>query len=128
MSEKVLSVVNINGQLYNGNSITINGDRIIIDGKEVSMPEQKTINITMTGNIENLNVDTAHNVDVRGSVGTLSTVSGDVIVQLDVTNGVTTVSGDVSAMDINGDVMTTSGDVECENITGDVSTVSGDIG
>ncbi len=91
--------VNINGVNYTGNNISIiNGDivggDVIVDG------------VTMTkglqGNIE---------VTVIGNCNKVETISGDVTVQGDVSCGVKTMSGDVSAHDIKGGVKTMSGDI-----------------
>lgn len=109
-----MSTITINGNTISGNlsgrNIYINNNKIIIDGVDVT-PDSKEINITVSGNIEQLSVDSCNKFSVTGDVGNLKTINGDV----DVTGNV------------NGSVKTVSGDIDCGNISGDVSTVSGDV-
>lgn len=105
-----MSIITINGSTYSGSSITVNGNQVIIDGKNVT-PDSKVINISVNGNIEELKVDVCTKVEVEGSVKNITTKSGDV-----------EVTGDVY-----GSIQTMSGDVDCGNIQGSVSTMSGDI-
>ena len=102
----------IGNKTFTGNNITVSNNQIIIDGKDVtdSLPEQKTYNIEVTGDIQTLNVDACNNLTVKGTVGSIKTLSGD-----------------VDCGDVTGSVTTMSGDVECKNISGSVSTMSGKI-
>lgn len=102
--------ININGQIYSGNSVTINNGIVTVDGKQA-------------GTIE---PGVPVNVVVNGPVERLETSSGDVVVNGDV-GYAETVSGDVQAQRITGSVKTVSGDVDSHAIGGSVSTVSGDI-
>lgn len=56
-----MSTITIDGNTYSGNSIvvTTNG-KIIINGKDVT-PDNKEINISVQGNIDELKVDTRKN-------------------------------------------------------------------
>ena len=99
----------INGKKYNGKSISINNNKIIIDGKDCT-PDSKTIDITVQGNINELNVDSCNSLMVIGEVAAIKTQSGDVECNI-----------------VNGNVSTMSGDVKCNNIGGSVKTMSGDI-
>lgn len=88
-------MVIINGKKYEGNNISISNGNIVIDGdlvEKTSEFEDKTLII-------------------QGNVNSITTASGDV-----------TVNGNVT-----GNVSTMSGDIECGNIFGNVSTMSGDI-
>lgn len=105
-----MATITINNKTYVGNSITITNGKVIIDGKDTT-PDAKEINISVDGNIEELNVDACNKVFVNGSVGDIRTQSGDV-----------DVSGDVSGM-----ISTMSGDVKCGNVGGKISTMSGDV-
>jgi len=104
-------MVIINGKSYHGNSISISGNKVIIDGVDQT-PDAKEINVSVTGNIGNLDVDYCNKLEVFGDVtGKLSTQSGDI-----------EITGNV-----NGDVKTMSGDVKCGPVSGNVKTMSGDI-
>ena len=100
----------INGVVYNGNNLSIRGNKVIIDGKDVT-PDSKSIQINVDSNIHTLEVDNCEKITVTGNVGNVKTLSGDV-----------DITGDVS-----GSIQTMSGDVDCGSIGGSVSTMSGDI-
>ena len=103
-------MININGKTIFGKSISINNNKIIIDGEDVT-PDSKEISIKVEGNIEKLSVDACNQVTVTGDVGKINTMSGDV----DVTGNVT------------GNIETMSGDVHCGNVGGKIKTMTGDI-
>ena len=103
-------MIKINNKVYKGQSITISNNKIIIDGNDVT-PEELQIQIVIEGNIESIKADTCNTISVTGSVGSISTMSGDV-----------EIGGNVS-----GSISTMSGDVDCNNIGGNISTMSGDI-
>lgn len=107
-----MGTVNVNGTIIqtNNGSITISNGRVIVDGKDVT-PDSKVITISVEGNIEKLRVDSCEKVQVTGQCGTVSTTSGDIEIE-----------GDVS-----GSVSSVSGDVDCRNVGGSISTVSGDV-
>lgn len=121
--------ITINGKSYNGDSIRIRNNVIEINGVVVNDYENsKTINITVDGDVEKLDVDVCTTVDIKGNVGSLNTSSGSVNVVGNVTNGATTVSGRIKISgDQTGSIKTVSGDVECGNVSGDIKTVSGDV-
>lgn len=89
-------------------------------------PDAKDIRIEIHGDVARLDVDACTQVVVNGTVGELSTASGDVKCG-DVAGSVKTSSGDVRCKDVTGSVQTVSGDVEASHISGSVRTVSGDI-
>jgi hypothetical protein len=107
-----MNTIRINGiSITAGRSITVNGNRVFIDGKDVT-PDAKDIRIEVSGNIERLEADACNSIGVTGDVGNIATQSGDV-----------NVGGG-----IRGSVQTMSGDVDCGGpIGGSVSTMSGDI-
>ena len=108
-----MSVIKINQKTYRGRNIQISGNRVIIDGKEVKDEDQKIINITVEGDLEKLNVESAETVIVKGNVnGDAKTMSGDLEVGGDVTGNVKTMSGDVRCGNIGGKVKTMSGDIK----------------
>lgn len=105
-----MNSININGStFYGGRNITINNGRVIIDGKDLT-PDAKNISIQVNGDVHEMSVDACNQVDIHGSVGQISTLSGDVICHA-----------------VSGDVNTMSGDVRCQNVGGSVKTMSGDI-
>jgi hypothetical protein len=121
-----MGTIRINGVTYSGDNLIVNGNKVVIDGRDVT-PEEKEITITVNGNLENLNVGYCKEIHVvEGNVNTLTTTSGNVYCK-DITGNVETTSGDIECSDIHGNVETTSGDVLASLISGTVSTVSGDV-
>lgn len=112
LKQIAMSSININEKVIETTSknVTIKNGRVIVDGKDVT-PESKEIIIKVEGNIEKLEVYACNKVEVKGEVGTIKTMSGDV-----------KVSGNV-----NGDIKTMAGDIDCGSVSGDISTISGDV-
>ena len=105
------STVVINNVSYSGRNVSINGDKVVVDGVVQSTSLVGPITVTVdgpcesdytiygdiriNGNVGSINA-TSGDVDVQGSVeGSIRTVSGDVKVVRPHTNNITTVSGDV---------------------------------
>ncbi len=103
------SSVTINGQTFTGRTISVTGDRIVIDGVECGDSLIGPISVVVNGSAESVET-TSGSVEVTGSVG-----------------GIKTMSGDVHCADVSGDVGTMSGDVTCQKIAGNAKTMSGDI-
>lgn len=103
------SRVTIDGRDFVGRSITINGDKVVVDGVEQSGSLVGPISIEVHGNCEQLDT-TSGSVTVSGSCGRVKTMSGD-----------------VRCGDVTGDIGTMSGDVTCGKVGGNVKTMSGDI-
>ena len=106
-----MNVITINGNIYSGNSIVVTNGKVVINGKDAT-PENKEINISVVGNIEQLKVDACNRVSVEGSVKSISTQSGDVEVTGDVDGNISTMSGDVDCGMVGGSISTMSGDVK----------------
>lgn len=101
----------VNGSIVGGDlSISANGDKILINGKEVYATSDKNITVIIHGNTGSINT-TSGDVNVYGTAGNVKTVSGDVHVETGSLSDVTTVSGDVIAETIEGNVRTVTGDV-----------------
>jgi predicted thioredoxin/glutaredoxin len=98
----------VNGKHYKGNSVIVEDNCVIIDGKVQSED--------VSGNIQ---------IIIEGNVDSIETSSGSVRAKN--VGNIQTVSGDVTCADVSGNVTTVSGDVDCKEITGNVSTISGDI-
>jgi len=117
-----MSTIKINGRTISGDlvagdvciscgTLDIRNGRMFVDGKEVDLGNERTINVEVIGDIKSLLVDSCEKVNVTGNVEKVGTVSGDVRV----------------AGNVGGSISTVSGDVRCGEIAGSVSTVSGDI-
>jgi len=98
----------IDGREFNGRSIQINGDRVIVDGVQVEGSLSGPVSVQVYGDVESL--ECSGDATIAGSAGSVKTVSGDVRCGL-----------------VNGSVQTVSGDVECGTVAGGVKTVSGDV-
>lgn len=105
-----MSTITINNNTYSGNSIVVTNGKVIIDGKDIT-PNNKEINISVHGDIDELKVDACNKVSVTGNAKNISTKSGDVEV----------------IGNVDGSMHTMSGDVDCGNVTGSINTMSGDI-
>jgi RecJ-like exonuclease len=106
-----MGTITINGATYTGNSITMKGNKVIIDGKDVT-PDSKEINVSIEGNLTKLEVDHVNTLSVKGTVLNISTKSGDVEVEGDVTGSIQTMSGDVNCGAVGGSISTMSGNVK----------------
>ena len=70
------SSVTINGKTYVGRNINVDGQRVIVDGKQVT--EAAIVDIVINGNVEK--IDGACDVKVTGDVGEIDTSAGDISV------------------------------------------------
>jgi len=98
----------IDGKSFTGNSISINGNKVIVDG--VTQDGELIGDITVT---------------VHGDVETLENTNGNV--KANNVGSIKTTNGKVTCDDVAGDVKTTNGDVSARKILGKVTTVNGDI-
>lgn len=105
------STVQINGISYTGKNVTINGDKVVVDG--VIQTQSLAGPITVT---------------VQGSCDSVSTASGDIYINGN-SGRVTATSGDIDVIgNVEGSIQTVSGDVNVRRThTNNISTVSGDI-
>ena len=95
-----------------GNNITRVGNKLIVDGQEINLDKpQQIINITINGNVENLDVPVLGTVNIQGDCKSV-----------DITNGSINIQGSVS-----GDVKTVNGSIKANSILGKCSTVNGSI-
>jgi len=107
---QINGTVTINGKTYTGNNIRIVNGEVLIDDNSNGTIEEKTINVTVTGNCQSVD-NTSGDVTINGDAGSVKTVSGDVR----------------CGGEVKGNVGTVSGDVECGKVYGSVNTVSGDV-
>lgn len=114
----------INGMVVDGDLVITNG-KVFVNGKQVTT-EGKTINISIEGNVDRLQVDACDKILVNGDVGSISTASGDVILN-ECKGSIQTTSGDVECKGDCINISTVSGDVKVRYAEGSIKTVSGDI-
>ena len=128
LSSNNKSTITVDGNRYEGNSLLITSDGVIIVDGEVKGQGSKILNISIQSeHIDSLEVESG-SIMVEGDVGRVKTTHGDVEVTGDVSGGIETVHGDVGISgNVTGDVKTTQGDIECRKIEGSASTVQGDI-
>jgi len=98
----------IDGKLFSGSNIRINGNKVTVDG--VVQDGELVGDITVT---------------VHGDVEALENINGNV--KANNVGSVRTINGKVTCDDVAGDVKTTNGDVTARKILGKVTTVHGDI-
>ena len=107
------SYISINGKsmFFSGGNIVVNGDRVIIDGKEIDMGEQKTINITVEGNAGDISGD-FEEIKVRGVVQSVLNKNGSIVIEGDVHGNVENKNGNISIMgSVFGDAETKNGNI-----------------
>ena len=120
-----MSSIIINGKSYIGSNVSVSGNKITINGTDVT-PDTKIVNITIEGDVDEVRADYCEKIIVNGNVKTVSTTSGDIECK-DIAGDVKLTSGDVQCGNVGGSVQTVSGDVKAENVNGSVKTLSGDI-
>lgn len=93
------ATVQINGVTYSGNNISINADKVVVDGETKIELKEKNITINILSAVEELQANCKSIVAWSGSsIGSIRTVSRD-----------------VSCGDVSGSINTISGDVKCKN-------------
>lgn len=103
-------ILTINGCRFNGESISINKNKILIDGEDVT-PDTKEINIVFESDINKLTVADCNSIHITGDCGALQSLNGDIDVFGDVVGNISTVHGDVDCGDVLGKVKTKRGNV-----------------
>ena len=98
-------MININGKIYNGNCISINNGRVIIDGKEQINGLSGTVKVIVEGNLKSLKAD--------GSVEVNGDVKGNIYC-----------GGSCNCNNVGGDV-DCGGSCNCGNVAGDVDAGGG---
>lgn len=108
-----MSVVIINGKTYGSEtgSVSIINGKVIIDGKDMT-PDSKEINVTINGNVETLNVDTANKIQVIGSCGSLVSHNGEINIDGNVSGNVENRNGNIDCMNVGGNVSTRNGNIK----------------
>ena len=110
----------INGIWYDGTGREI--DMNHLEG----LQEAKTINITIEGDVDKLNINGADAITVNGNVGKVHTGSGDIICDY-IKGDAQTGSGDIHSDVIEGDAQTGSGNIYVNEVGGQTSAGTGTI-
>ena len=119
------SIITLNGVTYTGDNIIITNDKVIIDGIDYTPEKCLQIDLTITGNVENMDINYCKNIFVQGNVDTLHNTSGNI--QCNDVNTLKSTSGDILCNNVSGDIKTVSGNVKSNSISGNVKTLSGNI-
>lgn len=120
-----MSTVNVNGKVYNipnGKSISVINDKVFVDGKLFAGEEDsnvKTINITIEGNVDTVEVDSCNKLEINGDVNGPLITGGSATVSGNVSQGVQT-GGSLKCGDIGGNV-NAFGSVKCGDIKGAIT-------
>jgi hypothetical protein len=120
------SSIIINGVSYSGESVTINNDKIIIDGKPVDMPDGKKIEVTVQGDLRSLQL-TNGIVNAQGLIGDIGMQNGTVNAAADIKGGISLGNGKVICNDVYADVNVDMGSIKASTIHGSASTKMGNI-
>lgn len=110
----------INGKWYDGTGQEIDMNNL------AGLKETKTINITIEGDVERLEVDCCSSITVNGNVCKVNTGSCSITCK-DIDGDAHTGSGSIHAENISGDAKTGSGNIRANSIGGKAKTGSGDI-
>ena len=100
-----------NNNIQIGSSIAVQNGLVIVDGKQVDLPENEKIINIQAENLESLHVDSCNEITIKGGVGSVRVSQGRI-----------SIGGAVK-----GDVHVSQGNVDCGNIEGDVSVSMGNI-
>jgi hypothetical protein len=108
-SKITVNGVTIEGD-FEGKVVSIRNGTLTVDGQSIDLPDQKVINVTITGDVNEIDNDTG-DVSVTGNVNVVGTKTGDVRVEGSVGGSVETKTGDVRCGAVTGNVRTTTGDI-----------------
>lgn len=103
--------ITINGVTYEGENLIINhtGSHVQIDNQIISI-DNRDINISVSGDLNVLEVSSANTIEIIGNAGEVNTASGNIQVDK-VLGNANSASGSIYANDIKGNVSTISGSV-----------------
>jgi hypothetical protein len=103
--------LNINGNTFDSNGISLINGKLYIDDELVS--EDKVVFVTLNVTGKNLDItSTSGIINVKGSCNQVQSTSGDIEIEGDVSGNCQTVSGDIKANTIKGNCKTVSGDIK----------------
>lgn len=110
------SSVTINNVTYSGRNISIDNDKVVIDGVTQTTSLVGPITVTVNGSCESVSTISGA-INISGNAGSVHATSGDVSVQGSVEGAIKTISGDVKVVrphtnninTISGDIKVTKG-------------------
>lgn len=103
------SSVTIDGRTFSGSSISITGNKVIVDG--VAQDGELVGDITVTVNGDCDTVENSNgNVEIKGSAGSVRTSNGR-----------------ITCGNVTGDVTSSNGTITCGAVSGSVRTSNGNI-
>lgn len=118
MSNTIIIDKNGNKKIFGSlKNMVISNGKITVDGKPLEElergidPNEKLINITITGDIERLDIDYCQTIHVTGNSKRVKTNNGDIHI----------------GGDVEGDVHTNMGSITCGKVEGDCHTNMGSI-
>jgi len=120
------SKVTVNGVSYSGRNVTIDGDKVIVDGKVVEVPEGRKIEVTIEGDLERLHL-TNGVVYAKGMIGDIAMQNGTVNAEADIKGEVSMGNGKITCHDVYADVNLDMGSIKASTIHGNASTKMGNI-
>lgn len=100
----------INGVSISGGNVTIKNNRVMVDGKDVT-PDAKEINISVTGDVDQIKVDACQKIPISGNAGSVECHAGSIEVGGNVAGSVKTHAGSIRCGDVGGDASTIAGHV-----------------
>lgn len=96
----------INGQVFSGSNLQISGNKIIIDGKDVT-PDAKVITVKVDGNVNSIDIDCCESFTMTGDAGKIKSTNGNIDISGNVIGDVETTNGNVG-----GSVKTKNGNIK----------------
>lgn len=120
------STIVVNGQQFSGRSVNVVNGKVIVDGKQVDVPDSKEIHITVEGDLGNLQLDSG-SVTVTGHAGDVTVGQGSVHVGMDVKGKIKVDQGKVDCQDVFANVSVDMGNVKAREIHGNATTKMGNI-
>lgn len=103
------STVTIDGKTFSGSSISISGNKVIVDGVTQEGELVGDINVTVNGDCQSVE-NSNGTVEVKGSAGSVRTSNGR-----------------ITCGNVGGDVTSSNGTITCGAVTGNVRTSNGNI-
>ena len=104
-------MISINGKTYKGNNVSVINGQVYIDGVKKVASEEKVINITIEGDINELKVDVCDKLEVTGNCHTVNSTNGNIQVKGNVSGDVTNKNGNIICKEVGGDATTKNGNV-----------------
>lgn len=107
----------INGKEFKGQKIEQRGGRFFVDGRDVTDEVGANVSagqivIVVQGEVKKLEAYGSQQITVEGNAGSISSKSGTITVQGDVTGSVDSVTGTITCGKVSGNVHTVNGTIQ----------------